>query len=67
MITKEQYEAAKRIVEEYERDEYEQGMIDAEDESDPFEEEYTNCTCGAYVLGKNGGVLHVSDCYCGAG
>lgn len=73
-ITKEQYEAAKKIVEGYERNSYEEEMLmveddleeysDDEDEHDPLEDEYINCKCGAYVLGKHGGILKLSDCYC---
>lgn len=75
-ITKEQYEAAKKIVEVYERQEWEDGQREAEafldddleddDEeySDPLESEFEHCTCGAYVLSDKGNIIKISDCYC---
>lgn len=80
MITKEQYEAAKRIVDQYEKEEYEELSREFEDDSDLYdhdldeqerqeEEDYEracSCTCGAWVVGKDGRGYHVADCYCGA-
>lgn len=80
MITREQYEAAKRIVDQYEKEEYEELSREFEDDSDLYdhdldeqerqEEEYyeraCSCTCGAWQVGKDGRGYHVADCYCGA-
>jgi hypothetical protein len=79
MITKEQYEAAKKIVDQYEYEEYLAGMLEAEEEDDydenddwqerQDEEDYEracSCTCGAWVVGKDGRGYHVADCFCGA-
>lgn len=80
MITKEQYLAAKKIVDEYEHEECMQSMIDDLDDDEPDEdydemkerEEEENlalaysCTCGAWVVGKDGKGHHVADCCCGA-
>lgn len=72
MITKEEYEAAKRIVDEYEKlerdvddlDEFVDGMDDREGQ-DPLEDEWENCTCGAYqVSPKTGKIIKISDCIC---
>jgi hypothetical protein len=74
MITHAQYLEYKRLVEEYEQAECEDGMRDAEDEVNHFDEddddfdEYDtrlNCKCGAWILGKKG-LVHVADCVCGA-
>lgn len=82
MITREQYLEAKRIVDKYERDMYEEEMAaalfdldDDFDEDDCDEEEdmeyeraeyASSCTCGAWAFGKDGRVYNVADCYCGA-
>lgn len=84
MITKEQYEAAKRIVDEHEQDEYEEAMRQADDyledddygidrdldeqerQEDEDFERACSCTCGAWVVGKDGRGYHVADCFCGA-
>ena len=80
MITKEQYEEYKKLCEDYEQAEYEDGMRNAEeDEDDEFYEEdleeqreneraeiASNCSCGAWVFSKSGAVCHVADCICGA-
>lgn len=75
-ITKEQYEAAKKIVEEYERQEWEDGQRDAdafldddfddddEEYPDPMESEFEFCLCGAYVFSDKGNIIRVSDCCC---
>lgn len=75
MITKEQYEDYKRLVQEYEEAEYEENQRDADDElNDDWDDEdegdiedtiAANCRCGAWIFGKSG-VLHVADCICGA-
>lgn len=81
-ISKEQYEAAKKIVEEYERLEMMQGYLEAEEddgyddrdwEEEEAEREYeekaeraATCKCGAWVFNKNGNPVHVADCFCGA-
>lgn len=81
MITKEQYEAAKKIVDEYEQAKYIQKMAEEDDDEDYFDEDEISeqdrqeeedferacaCTCGAWVVGSNGKGIHVADCYCGA-
>lgn len=78
MITKEEYLKAKAIVDEYEQEEYEQGMRDAEEDDDFDEDDLEeqremeraetamNCSCGAWVIGKDGRGYHVADCICGA-
>lgn len=79
MITKEQYEEAKRIVAQYEHEEgLELSMEDDDDfdgdEDDDFEERQDeedyeralSCTCGAWIVGKDGKGYHVADCFCGA-
>lgn len=80
MISKEQYEAAKRIVQEYEHSEMMESYLEMEDDEDDrdWEEEEQEreeeiraeraslCKCGAWVFGKDGGAYHVADCYCGA-
>lgn len=77
MITREQYEEYKQLIEEYEQAEFEDGCRDAEEDDfddDPFEcddcgyspcrcEQIENCTCGAWS--KTG--AHIADCICGAG
>lgn len=76
MITKEQYEAAVIIINEYLR-ENEEDDFDCQSEED-FEEdraerEYekqaevaATCKCGAWQFNKKGDVIHVADCCCGA-
>lgn len=74
MITKEQYEDYKNLVQDYEQAEYENGMRDAEedlfnddldDEDDEYDERH-GCTCGAWSYGPKG-FVHVADCICGCG
>lgn len=76
MITHEEYLAYKKLVEDYEQAEYEDGMREAESdlnddyEDDEFDEddERLNCTCGAFKLSeKSGQIIHIADCICGAG
>jgi len=82
MITKEQYEEYKKLVEEYEQAEYEEKSREAEaefawedeDDEEDLEERReneraeiaANCTCGAWGFNKSGFVYHVADCICGA-
>lgn len=81
MITHEQYLEYKKLVEEYEQAEYEEKQREVdkefewEDEDDEDWEERReeeraetamNCTCGAWVIGKDGRGYHVADCICGA-
>lgn len=74
MITEEEYKKWKPLIDEYEHEIFMQERYDleddedywedTEDEDDPLQSMFDDCTCGAYVLGKNGGIVHVSDCYC---
>lgn len=77
MITREKYEEALKIVEQYEREEYEYETMMAEDDFDDWDEEEDRqaeedyeracaCTCGAWTIGKDGRGYHVADCFCGA-
>lgn len=78
-ISKEEYAKALKIVQAYEEQEryYEELFEDDDDERDwELEEEEAEeerrmeiasiCTCGAWVIGKDGRAYHVADCYCGA-
>jgi hypothetical protein len=75
-ITQQQYEAALRIVREYEsqinedlEDDYD-GFDDEDEEMERWDQEdYERalaCTCGAWVVGNDGKGYHVADCFCGA-
>ena len=80
MVTHEQYLAAKRIIEQYEHEQELQGWDDEDEDYDErdwvLEEEErqeeedferaSSCTCGAWIINKNGKGVHVADCYCGA-
>ncbi len=73
MITHEQYLEYKKLVEEYEQAEYDDGMREAESEldfdpEDDEDDEYDSrfgCRCGAWEYGPKG-FIHVADCICGA-
>lgn len=43
---------------------------DEDDEQDRQDEEdferACSCTCGAWIVNKNGKGIHVADCFCGA-
>jgi hypothetical protein len=81
MITKDQYEEYKRLVEEYEQAEFEDGMRQAEDDLGDEGEEDNECdwcgrphwecrceqimNCTCGAYTKTG--AHVADCICGAG
>ena len=78
MITESEYLAAKKIVDEYERQQYIERQQTTEDELDFWyddewddgEDDYaidaaTNCICGAWEF-MDGQPIHVADCICGA-
>ena len=77
-ITFQQYQAAKKIVDDYEEYlRHEEMLENDDDERDWDEEDEENedqerferacaCTCGAWQIDKNGNAIHVADCYCGA-
>lgn len=78
MITKEQYEYYKKLVEEYEQAEYEEKSREAEeelnddwdsgdedDDFDPYDSRHL-CKCGAWITRNDGKLIHVADCVCGA-
>jgi len=77
-ITFEQYQAAKKIVDDYEEwlryeeelanddDENDWETDEEEDEEQERFERACSCTCGAWQLSKDGNPIHVADCYCGA-
>ena len=78
MITESEYLAAKKIVDEYERQQYLERQQTTEDELDFLdddewddgEDDYaidaaTNCICGAWEF-MDGQPIHVADCICGA-
>jgi len=74
MITEQEYLAAKKIVDEYERMMYQRDGEDFNDddeqydfdyEEDPLQRELDECTCGAYTISnKTGEIIKVSDCIC---
>ncbi len=78
IITFQQYQAAKKIVDDYEEylrheeelendDDFWDGSQDEEEREE--EEKYEtalSCTCGAWVINQRGNPIHVADCYCGA-
>lgn len=53
-----------------EEEEEEYDDFDADDLEERRENERAeiamNCSCGAWIFAKNGSVLHVADCICGA-
>lgn len=79
-ITFEQYQAAKKIVDDYEEylrheeelendDHYDGGDWEEDQAEREEEEKYEtalSCTCGAWVINERGNPIHVADCYCGA-
>lgn len=79
MVTQEQYESAKKIIEQWEHEQELEGWDDEDDfdERDWEEEEQerrieedseraATCTCGAWVFNSKGMPVHIADCYCGA-
>lgn len=79
MITDEQFNAAQAIIEQYHRERQQQAEWELEDEiyeddEDDIEERRENeryemalnCSCGAWIIGKSGNILHCADCICGA-
>lgn len=74
MITREQYEEYKKLVEEYEQCEFVDGLYREDDNDfndDPDEDDFDEydsrhgCKCGAWEYGPKG-FLHLADCICGA-
>lgn len=74
MITREQYEEYKKLVEEYEQAEFVDGLYEDEDNDfndDHNEEDFDEydsrhaCECGAWKYGPKG-FMHLADCICGA-
>lgn len=77
-ITYEQYQLAKALVEQYEEwlrceekedDDYDNSMDEEDREEAEWEERCelaATCKCGAWIFNKNGDVVHVADCCCGA-
>ena len=46
-------------------EDYDEDYDDWEDDDyDPLESLAENCTCGAYIFGKDGRYRHVADCCC---
>lgn len=43
---------------------WEDDFYDDDDEEDELQDLGENCTCGAYIIGKDGSWKHVSDCCC---
>lgn len=79
-ISYEQYQKALEIVQayeeqlRYEEQDYEDDFGDRDWEAEEAEAEEerrmeiaSSCSCGAWIVNKDGIVLHVADCYCGAG
>lgn len=71
MITREQYEEALKIIEQYEfenmpdLEDEEYDDYDDEDDDDPLQDEADNCHCGAYQFsGKLLRHIKVADCCC---
>lgn len=80
MITFQEYQKALQIVREFEEqndpnfeawddddfDERDWEEEEAEAEEERRMETASACTCGAWVINKNGQAVHIADCYCGA-
>jgi len=75
MITEEQYQAALKIVEEYEHEQMLLNEPDDEDYSEPEECDgcgrmdcvcyfAQDCKCGAWIMSNQGRMIHVADCIC---
>lgn len=80
LITREQYEATKKIVDEYEQAEWQSGCAEAEEAFDfdfndydddteyPGDMEGADCVCDAWQWSNTAGrFIHISDCICGGG